>query len=208
MSLLFCEGVDRGGESSPGPIACMKPPGLTYIPDFITEDEERSLIEHIERLQFREVRMHGVVARRMVIHYGFDYEYETYRIRPAEDVPQWLEWLVSRCAAAASLERERLRQLMIARYPPGAAIGWHRDAPMFGSPVIGVSLNSWCAMQFRRTIGGTVEKHVQRLDPRSLYLLDGAARTQWQHAIPKTPELRYSITMRTLRRTKTAAPLA
>jgi alkylated DNA repair dioxygenase AlkB len=38
------------------------------------------------------------------------------------------------------------------------------------------------------------------LEPRSAYALTGAARWSWQHSIPATKELRYSITFRTLRR--------
>jgi len=30
----------------------------------------------------------------------------------------------------------------VTRYPPGAAIGWQRDAPMFGPTVVGVSLGA------------------------------------------------------------------
>jgi alkylated DNA repair dioxygenase AlkB len=37
------------------------------------------------------------------------------------------------------------------------------------------------------------------LEPRSGYVLAGKARTSWQHSIPPTKELRYSITFRTLR---------
>ncbi|HEX7256079.1 MAG TPA: hypothetical protein VF236_09155 [Gaiellaceae bacterium] len=37
------------------------------------------------------------------------------------------------------------------------------------------------------------------LEPRSGYVLTGPARTSWQHSIPPTKELRYSITFRTLR---------
>ena len=35
------------------------------------------------------------------------------------------------------------------------------------------------------------------LEPRSAYLMRGAARWQWQHALSPTRELRYSITFRT-----------
>ena len=89
---------------------------------------------------------------------------------------------------------------MVARYPPGAAIGWHRDAPMFGSPVIGISLGAACVMRFRRGKVRAWETFNQTLEPRSLYVLSGPARVTWQHSIPRTPELRYSITLRTLRR--------
>ena len=175
-----------------------KPDGLTYQSEFITRDAEKELVARIEELSFNEVRMHGVVARRTVIHYGYDYDYSGWKIVPSDPPPQWLEPLLVRCANAARIERESLKQFLIARYPPDATIGWHRDAPMFGTPVIGISLLTWCAMNFR--LGPGKEKYVQLLEPRSLYILDRAARTQWQHSIPKMKELRYSITMRTLRK--------
>jgi alkylated DNA repair dioxygenase AlkB len=37
------------------------------------------------------------------------------------------------------------------------------------------------------------------LEPRSGYVLAGDARRSWEHSIPPTKELRYSITFRTLR---------
>jgi alkylated DNA repair dioxygenase AlkB len=35
--------------------------------------------------------------------------------------------------------------------------------------------------------------------PRSIYLLRGAARWEWQHSVPAVEQLRYSITFRTPR---------
>jgi DNA oxidative demethylase len=40
----------------------------------------------------------------------------------------------------------------------------------------------------------------QQLEPRSMYALSGPVRNQWQHSIPPTKALRYSISMRTLRK--------
>jgi DNA oxidative demethylase len=176
------------------------PEGLVYERSFLSHEEESELLASISALVFQEVRMHGVVAKRTVVHYGWDYDYEGWAIHPAEPIPPFLTPLVARCAAAAGVEPARLEQLMIARYPPGAAIGWHRDAPMFGSPVIGVSLGAACVMRFRRGKVRAWETFNQLLEPRSLYILSGPARVSWQHSIPRTPEFRYSITFRTLRR--------
>lgn len=166
-----------------------------YVTDFITTAEETALVKEVEKLPFHEVRMHGVVARRTVIHFGWDYDYDGWKIHQTDPPPAWLATLRDRCASVAEIEPERLEQFLVARYPAGASIGWHRDAPMFGSPVAGVSLLSPCRMRFRRTD----ETFTQILEPRSLYILSGAARTTWQHHIPPTKELRYSITMRTVR---------
>ena len=176
--------------------------GLTYRPSFLTAAEEADLLTKLEALPFGEVVMMGVAARRKVIHYGYDYDYDGWSIRPTDPVPPFLEPLAVRCAEAAAVERATLEQMLVARYPPGATIGWHRDAPMFGSPVIGVSLGAECTMRFRRKAAGGWERQSLVLEPRSLYMLDGEARSQWQHSIPPTPALRYSITLRTLRKRK------
>ena len=173
------------------------PDGLIYMPEFVSDDEERALISLSETLPFHEVRMRGQVARRTVIHFGWDYDYEGWSVHPTDPPPTPLRALADRCAAAAVIAPEALEQFLVARYPPGATIGWHRDAPMFGTPVIGVSLGSACTMRFRRKAGETSFPHL--LEPRSLYILSGPARSQWHHSIPPTKSLRYSITMRTLR---------
>lgn len=174
--------------------------GLVYQAELLTHDEERDLLAEIETYPFHEVRMRGQVARRTVIHFGWDYDYEGWKIHPATPPSPRLRALADRCAEIAGIEPEALQQFLVARYPPGATIGWHRDAPMFGSPVIGVSLLAPCTMKFRRKTGDGYEVVKLPLEPRSLYILGGAARTRWQHSIPPTKALRYSISMRTLRK--------
>lgn len=95
---------------------------------------------------------------------------------------------------------EDLAQVLVTRYPAGAGIGWHRDAPMFGSRIAGVSLRAPCRMRFQRTLRGERSVAAVRLAPRSAYVLSGKARWSWQHSIPATKDLRYSVTFRTLRR--------
>ena len=180
--------------------AAAPPEGFVYRPEFVSADEERELLAEIETYPFHEVRMRGQVARRTVIHFGWDYDYDGWKIHPATPPSPRLRALADRCAAQADIAAEALEQFLVARYPAGATIGWHRDAPMFGTPVIGISLGSACTMKFRRKEGDGYAVSVQTLEPRSLYILAGAARSQWQHSIPPTKELRYSISMRTLRR--------
>jgi alkylated DNA repair dioxygenase AlkB len=71
---------------------------------------------------------------------------------------------------------------------------------MFGSKIAGVSLLAPCRMRFQRTVAGEREVAAIELQPRSAYLLSGKARWSWQHQIPATKALRYSITFRTLKR--------
>src|SRR5919199_5549201 len=176
------------------------PEGLVYEPALLTEDEERRLVARFEGLPFDEIRMHGVVAKRTAKHYGFDYDYERREaLVDAEPIPDWLAPGREKAAALAGVEPAELVEALVQRYPEGAQIGWHRDAPMFGT-VVGVSLLSAARMRFRRTVGGERHTYELVLEPRSGYVLAGEARTKWQHHVPPTKTDRYSITFRTLRR--------
>ncbi len=179
--------------------APLPPAGLVYTPEFLGREEEERLLGELARLGYRDVVMHGVTAKRKVIHFGWDYAYGERAILPAEALPDWLLPVRERAAAVAGLDPARLEQVLVAHYPPGAGIGWHRDAPMFGSRVVGVSLGAPAVMRFRRGRTGAWERWDQPLEPRSLYVLGGAARASWQHSIPEAREPRWSVTFRTLR---------
>ena len=178
----------------------MLPEGLTYVEEFVSEAEERGLLDVLDGVEFRTLTMRGQTARRTVRHYGLDYDYEGGELVPAEPLPAGLEFLRERCAALIEREPADLVQILVSRYPEGAGIGWHRDAPMFGSKIAGVSLLSPVRMRFQRTIKGERETAAIELAPRSAYVLSGKARWSWQHSIPAAKELRYSVTFRTLRR--------
>jgi alkylated DNA repair dioxygenase AlkB len=182
------------------------PEGLRYLPDFLSEEEERVLADALSQLAFQEIHMHGVVARRTVVHYGWNYGYESWSLTPAPPPPPFLESVRARCAALAGLEPEALEEVLVSRYPPGASIGWHRDAPMFGPSVIGVSLLGAARMRFRRKVGEGFQTAALELAPRSAYVLAGAARSVWQHTLSPVKSLRYSLSFRTVRASR--APLA
>jgi alkylated DNA repair dioxygenase AlkB len=176
------------------------PEGLVYVEEFISRDEERALLSQLESIDFRAVTMRGQTARRTVRHFGLDYAYESGELVPAEPLPAEMAWLRERCAALIERDCEDLVQVLVSRYPEGAGIGWHRDAPMFGSKIAGVSLRAPCRMRFQRTVQGERSVANIELAPRSAYVLSGKARWSWQHSIPATKQLRYSVTFRTLRR--------
>ena len=171
-----------------------------YRPELLSVEEEAALLVELERLDFEEIRMHGVVAKRTARHFGLDYDYERrVPVDTAEPLPAWLEPVRERAAALAGVAPEELVETLVQRYPEGAQIGWHRDAPQFGT-VVGVSLLGASRMRFRRDAGGVRRQFEVLLEPRSGYVLAGPVRTAWQHHVPPTKSLRYSVTFRTLRR--------
>jgi alkylated DNA repair protein (DNA oxidative demethylase) len=185
------------------------PPGFRIRFDFIDAAEERGLVHVIEELEFSSVEMRGGVAKRRTVHYGRTYAYGARTTGPGVEIPSFLLPLRARVAAWAGLEPEAFGEALITEYPAGAGIGWHRDAPMFGDIIAGVSLGSGCRMKFRPYISpkdlvGPARPprratHEVILPERSGYLIADAARRDFEHSIPETSGLRYSITFRTLR---------
>ena len=175
------------------------PEGFIYRPHFLTSAEQQALLDQIRSLEFHEVRMHGVVARRRVIQYGWKYAFDGARLSEGPPLPEFLLEVRSRAAELASVTPEALSEALITEYQPGAPIGWHRDAPGFGI-VVGISLLSACRFRFRRGPERGSERVSLTLEPGSAYVLSGPSRTEWQHSIPEVETLRYSITFRTLRK--------
>jgi alkylated DNA repair dioxygenase AlkB len=184
------------------------PDGFVYKADFISAVEEEALIAAIEQLEFGEIRMHGVVAKRRVVHFGQDYAFDSATITPGAAMPEFLAALRLRVGEFAQRAAEDFAEVLVTEYPAGAGIGWHRDAPAFDI-VVGVSLLGECTMQFRpwpaeKNAGRRTQPLAQVLERRSVYILRGASRTGWQHHIPEAKTPRFSITFRTLRRSHPA----
>lgn len=174
------------------------PPGFVYRADFVSPAEERDLVDGIRKIEFSEVKMRGAVARRRAAHFGWLYGYETFRIEPGPPIPDFLLPLRERVGELAGVAPDAFVEVLLNEYPPGAGIGWHRDAPMFGV-LAGVSLLGACRLRFERGQAAERQTRAVALAPRSAYLLTADARETWRHSIPPTKEPRYSLTFRTLR---------
>lgn len=175
------------------------PSGLIYIPEFLTAPQEQECLAAIDELPFEPYLFGEYIAKRLVVQFGAEeYRARTYGgNQKLETMPDWLYRLRQRCADVVGLDLEDVAQSLVARYED-AGIGWHRDAPQFGPTVIGVSLGIPATMRFRRVTKDYEELFRIELAPRSAYVMSGDARSIWQHSIPATKGLRYSVTFRTI----------
>ncbi|MBC7790378.1 MAG: alpha-ketoglutarate-dependent dioxygenase AlkB [Anaerolineae bacterium] len=174
------------------------PQGFSYRPDVLTPDAERNLLLQLKDLPLRDFEFQGYTAKRRVISYGWQYDFNERALRKTNDIPSFLLSLREVAAAFGEVLADELQQVLVTEYDAGAGIGWHRDKAVFGD-VIGVSLLSSCIFRMRRKAGTTWERASITADPRSVYLLRGSSRTEWEHSIPPVDTKRYSITFRNFR---------
>lgn len=178
-------------------------PGLSYVTDYVTKDEERELLAAIDRHPWR-----TEWDRRRQI-YGLSYGSARGEARVLGPLPSWLHPLAERVARDGYLDGP-VANVVINEYLPGQGIGLHHDYPGFGPTVVAVSLGSPVLLDLVEPESG--RKEILDVDERSLWILGGEARTKWKHGIAhrrtdvlggvKRPRgRRVSVTMRSALRT-------
>jgi alkylated DNA repair dioxygenase AlkB len=171
--------------------------GLRYREDVISAGDERTLLARLGSLELAPFRFHGWLGNRRTQSFGWRYDFEDASFTPAESIPDWLQPLREKAAAFADIRPDEFVHVLLARYDPGAGIGWHRDRDVF-EKVVGVSLGSAATLRFRRRKPGGFDRANLEVAPRSAYLLTGEVRWDWEHRIVPGESLRFSVTFRTL----------
>lgn len=146
--------------------------------DFIDKYLEEELIDNIQweiaRDEPRDWKYRGHVLR-----YGWDYSGTKW----VEDVPRWL----------VPYEFEELHNsITINHYLTGQSIPPHIDSLKFDEVIEVLSLGSECLLRFTR--GG--EAVDVPLPPRSLLVMSGEARYEWEHQVLPCRAERFSIVYR------------
>lgn len=183
---------------SPGAL----PPGLRYEAGWLSSAEEAALIGLVKQLPLQEAKYKSYTARRRVVSYGGQFDYDSNELRPAAPLIAELHPLRERVARWAGIAAADLVHVLVAEYTAGTPLGWHRDVPDF-EDVFGVSLAHEALLRFRPWPPDNPRREdIVRLtvEPRSIYALQGEARWGWQHSVAPVDALRWSVTFRTARR--------
>jgi alkylated DNA repair dioxygenase AlkB len=173
-----------------------EPEGLRYAAEFISSATERELIARIAALPLRPFQFGQYEGKRRVASFGFRYDYTLGRLQDAEPIPGWLTPIIEKVESFDGPSTQ-IRQVLCTEYDTGVGIGWHRDKPHFDR-VFGLSLGSACKFRFRKAEGKKWRRFTLDAAPRSLYMMSGASRQNWEHSIPAVEQPRYSITFRTM----------
>jgi alkylated DNA repair dioxygenase AlkB len=172
-------------------------PGLEQRDGFIAADDEAALLERLQALDLAPFKFQGWEGKRRTRSFGWRYDFEDASFTQAEPLPDWLLPLRAAAAAFAKVDPQAFVHVLLARYDPGAGIGWHKDRPVFEA-VVGVSLGAPATLRLRQRTPSGFRRASLALEPRSAYLLSGEVRHEWEHSIVPSEALRFSITFRTL----------
>lgn len=153
--------------------------GLAYIPAFISAQEQDFLLSQINQQSWL------TDLKRRVQHYGYKYDYKARAVGNDAylgSLPDWLATL-SKKLHDNGIFPSAPDQVIVNEYLPGQGISAHIDCvPCFADTIASLSLGSPCVMEFANP--KTSEKKSIVLEDRSLIVLSGPARYEWQHAIP------------------------
>ncbi|KRX00371.1 hypothetical protein PPERSA_10870 [Pseudocohnilembus persalinus] len=155
-------------------------PGLIYIPDFITPEEEEKFFAEADAAEWKNLQ------KRKVQHYGHEFIYgkNTAGANKIEDFPPLAKEkadIIDSLIEKQGAKQKKVNQLTLNSYEPGAGIPPHVDSHGPFEEFFGVfSLGDDCVMSFRNV--QDQEKNI--LFPRrSLVIFSGEARYAWQHSI-------------------------
>jgi alkylated DNA repair dioxygenase AlkB len=154
--------------------------GLYYIPDFITETEQKELWNAINNEKWLDD------LKRRVQHYGYKYDYKKRSLDHSMylgSIPQWTNFVAERIVEKGFM-KNLPDQVIVNEYLPGQGISDHIDCePCFEDTIISLSLGSPCIMNFKNK-DDKRDKHDILLEPRSLVVITDDARYNWTHGIP------------------------
>jgi len=177
------------------------PEGLIYIDDFLTEEEQKSFVEFIEKQEW------DTSISRRTQHYGHRYNYQNKGVSDPQgesckgsdektpEIPEIFDPLLKKLTPY--FDHVKPDQMIINEYTPGKGIGAHIDHLVnFGPVVASISLLSTTEMEFRLK----EQVYLKKLKPLSAVILTGPSRLKWTHAIkPRNVKFRrISLTFRTM----------
>lgn len=151
-------------------------PGLYLIPDFITKDEEQTLLTYINSCKWQK----GPGSRE-VQQFGYKYNYANKNavMEKIDKMPPQFDFVLDKLMDSKAFT-EKPDQCIVNKYLPGQGISAHTDhIKHFGPRIASLTIGSDTTMQFQK---GDVKYNV-RLEKQSLVLLTGEARYNWTHCI-------------------------
>ncbi|XP_078513159.1 tRNA (carboxymethyluridine(34)-5-O)-methyltransferase ALKBH8 isoform X2 [Lissotriton helveticus] len=161
------------------------PPGLRVIEDFITAEDEESMLQSIDWATDKEnENAQKSLKHRKVKHYGFEFRYDNNNVDKNKPLPggfpETCELVLEKVMGQGLIEYKP-DQLTVNQYEPGQGIPPHIDThSAFEDGLISLSLGAQIVMEFKHPDGRSVAVLLPR---RSLLVMTGESRYLWTHGI-------------------------
>ena len=178
-------------------------PGFACPEEKLNVDDEKNLVRCIEA-EGRWVQDYTRKAQR----HAYDYVHRAHALKRIGELPSWLlVW--ARFIYEQGWMIQVADQATVHEYVPGVGIGDHIDDRWcFPGDIVTISLLSTCRYRLIHT--ATRRIYTPIVPPRAVVVLQGEARSDWKHGIPRfgpdclpgEPSRRLSITFRTINPTR------
>lgn len=178
-------------------------PGLYYIPECITEEQECQALEYVKQENDEWNKVGTTENARRNLCMGYEYNYMS---KDAVKKGLGIKGISRKLRKIAEKkcreigDCEKFNQCIVNEYHQSQGIGWHIDASVFGDIICCFTVGGATDVYFRK--GDQRESII--VEPRSLYIMSGESREEWEHSIPKRKtisdgrkrETRWSFTYR------------
>lgn len=156
--------------------------GLFYVDD--VNENNNDIIEQLDKLKWSPLS--NSINSRVVQHYGYKYNYATYKINEkCDDLPEFLNIFKNKltdiCIKLNIIDTSyNFNQCIVNNYDVGQGISPHIDVKSYGDVIGCFTLGSGAIMKFTNK-DETFEIYAK---PNSLYIMSGDARYKWCHSMP------------------------
>lgn len=171
-------------------------PGLALATEIMTPEYEQEMIALIDRLELADAPQ-PEAGRRFNRAFGWGYDPKSYDLVPADPLPVEMESLRYVAAEFAGIDPDDMSHCMVSRFEPGSMIPWLKMRGIWNQ-LVGISLGNSTPISFRKAADSGAECIDLRLEPRTMYLLSGEVRYDYEHSFPATEEARWCLWFRDL----------
>nr|XP_058954946.1 alpha-ketoglutarate-dependent dioxygenase alkB homolog 6-like isoform X2 [Pocillopora verrucosa] len=168
------------------------PPRAFYIPNFISEEEEKFLLDQVNGAP--KPKWTKLSGRRLQNWGGLPHP----KGMVLEKLPRWLEKYTTQVGSLPVFNTVTPNHVLVNEYEPGQGIMPHEDGPLFYPVVSTINLGSHTFLDFYHPLKKASEKTEENasasmlneryfmsllLEPRSLFLLTGDLYHNYLHGI-------------------------
>jgi alkylated DNA repair dioxygenase AlkB len=157
-------------------------PGLYFIDNITDKIDTTNTLTELDKLKWVPLNP-SFRNSRIVQHYGYLYDYKTYKIdKKTDDLPKCLEpyqkYLTEICLNNKLTDKKyNFNQCIVNNYAGAQGISKHIDVRSYGSVIGCFTLNGGGMMRFTKG-DETFDIYTK---PNSLYIMTGEARSKWCH---------------------------